>query len=100
MFKKNHIDNIYFYAYSALCLFLIHAFSSIEYEWLFGDNSLNNFCENPRSYADSFSNFIIIPLSIPFLLVKRTPPRIITYLVILMYYSGSFYTRVTICPYW
>ncbi|MGR6773761.1 DUF2645 family protein [Pectobacterium brasiliense] len=100
MLKKNYTYNVYFYAYSILCFFLINAFSSIESGWLFGDSSLKNFCENARSYADSFSNFIIIPLSIPFLLVKRTPPRIITYLVILMYYSGSFYTRVTICPYW
>ncbi|WP_258029946.1 YjeO family protein [Pectobacterium odoriferum] len=66
MISKKHIYNIYFYAYSVLCLFLIHAFSSVEYEWLFGDSSLKNFCENPRSYADSFSNFIIIPLSILF----------------------------------
>ncbi|WP_249715785.1 hypothetical protein [Pectobacterium polaris] len=42
------------------------------------DGSLDNLCEVPRADADGFLIFIIVPLSIPFLLVKRTPPRVIT----------------------
>jgi hypothetical protein len=30
--------------------------------------------------------------------VKRTPPRIVTYLAILIYHSYRFYTRVSLCP--
>ncbi|ACX86363.1 DUF2645 family protein [Pectobacterium parmentieri] len=99
MLKKNYTYNVYFYAYSLLCIFLIDAFSSTRSGWMFGNTSLETFCETPRNDADAFLNFIIIPLSIPFLLVKRTPPKIITYLAILLYYSGSFYTRISICPY-
>ncbi|ACT11494.1 MULTISPECIES: DUF2645 family protein [Pectobacterium] len=98
MFQKNYIYNVYFYAYSALCLFLINAFSTIEYEWMLDDGSLDSFCEVPRADADGFLIFIIVPLSIPFLLVKRTPPRIVTYLAILIYHSYRFYTRVSLCP--
>ncbi|MEQ9914563.1 DUF2645 family protein [Pectobacterium polaris] len=65
-----------------LCLFRFifsnQRFFTIEYEWMLDDGSLDNLCEVPRADADGFLIFIIVPLSIPFLLVKRTPPRVIT----------------------
>ncbi|WP_329554564.1 MULTISPECIES: DUF2645 family protein [Pectobacterium] len=90
---KESIYHVYFYAYSALCFFLINTFSTIGY-----DGSIARFCETPRGEADGFLIFIIVPLSIPFLLVKRSIPKIITYLIILIYHSDSFYTRISMCP--
>ena len=94
---KKYLYHVYFYAYSALCLFLINAFSTIEYEWMIDGDSIADFCEVPRADADSFLSIIIVPLSIPFLLVRRTPLRIFTYLTILMYHSYRFYTRISVC---
>jgi hypothetical protein len=31
-------------------------------------------------------------------LVKRSIPKMITYLIILIYHSDSFYTRISMCP--
>ncbi|MFP9527519.1 DUF2645 family protein [Pectobacterium brasiliense] len=95
--KTGYIYNVYFYTYSALCFFLINAFSTIEYEWMIDGDSVADFCEVPRADADGFLSIIIVPLSIPFLLVRRTPLRIFTYLTILMYHSYRFYTRISVC---
>ncbi|AOR63709.1 DUF2645 family protein [Pectobacterium wasabiae] len=95
--KNSFIYNIYFYTYASLCIFLINAFSTIEYEWMIDGDSIEDLCEVPKADADGFFSIIIVPLSIPFLLVKRTPPRIITYLAILIYHSYRFYTRISLC---
>ncbi|MBN3082132.1 DUF2645 family protein [Pectobacterium polaris] len=95
--KISYIYNVYFHAYSALCLFLINSFSTIEYEWMIDGDSVADFYEVPKSDADGFLSIIIVPLSIPFLLVRRTPLRIVTYLAILMYHSYRFYTRISVC---
>ncbi|MFJ5504689.1 DUF2645 family protein [Pectobacterium carotovorum] len=100
--KNSYIYNIYFYAYAALCLFWIKVFSTIEYEWMLDDGSLDNFCSVPEGDADGSFSFIIVPLSIPFflanrLLIERNILRIITYLAILMYHSYRFYTRISLC---
>ncbi|MBA0175370.1 DUF2645 family protein [Pectobacterium carotovorum] len=96
--KISYIYNIYFYAYAALCLFLINAFSTIEYEWMIDGDSVADFCEVPEADADGFFSFIIVPLSIPFFIFKRSLPRVITYLIILGYHSYRFYTRISLCP--
>ncbi|MEI7152568.1 DUF2645 family protein [Pectobacterium carotovorum] len=100
--KNSYIYNIYFYAYSALCLFWINAFSTIEYEWMIDGDSVADFCEVPESDTDGSFSFIIVPLSIPFflanrLLIEQNILRIITYLSILMYHSYRFYTRISLC---
>ncbi|MCU1789771.1 DUF2645 family protein [Pectobacterium polaris] len=96
--KNSYIYNIYFYAYSALCFFLINAFSTTKYEWMIDGDSVANFCEVPEADADGISSIIIVPLSIPFFIFKRSLPRIITYLIILGYHSYRFYTRISLCP--
>ncbi|MCA6951538.1 DUF2645 family protein [Pectobacterium polaris] len=96
--KISYIYNVYFYAYSALCFFLINAFSTTKYEWMIDGDSVANFCEVPEADADGFFSIIIVPLSIPFFLFKRSLPRIITYLIILGYHSYRFYTRISLCP--
>ncbi|MBN3216796.1 DUF2645 family protein [Pectobacterium polaris] len=96
--KNSYIYNIYFYAYSALCFFLINAFSTTKYEWMIDGDSVANFCEVPEADADGILSIIIVPLSIPFFIFKRSLPRIITYLIILGYHSYRFYTRISLCP--
>ncbi|MDG0799776.1 DUF2645 family protein [Pectobacterium polaris] len=96
--KISYIYNVYFYAYSALCLFLINAFSTTKYEWMIDGDSVANFCEVPEADADGILSIIIVPLSIPFFIFKRSLPRIITYLIILGYHSYRFYTRISLCP--
>ncbi|RUR96323.1 DUF2645 family protein [Pectobacterium polaris] len=99
MLRKNrYIYNIYFYAYSALCFFLINAFSTTKYEWMIDGDSVANFCEVPEADADGILSIIIIPLSIPFFIFKRSLPRIITYIITLGYHSYRFYTRISLCP--
>ncbi|QPK17795.1 YjeO family protein [Pectobacterium versatile] len=95
--KNSYIYNIYFYAYSALC-FLINAFSTTKYEWMIDGDSVANFCEVPEADADGILSIIIVPLSIPFFIFKRSLPRIITYIIILGYHSYRFYTRISLCP--
>ncbi|MBW5893001.1 YjeO family protein [Pectobacterium polaris] len=96
--KISYIYNVYFYAYSALCFFLINAFSTTKYEWMIDGDSVANFCEVPEADADGILSIIIVPLSIPFFIFKRSLPRIITYLIILGYHSYRFYTRISLCP--
>ncbi|WP_233965855.1 DUF2645 family protein [Pectobacterium polaris] len=96
--KNSYIYNIYFYAYSALCFFLINAFSTTKYEWMIDGDSVANFCEVPEADADGILSIIIVPLSIPLFIFKRSLPRIITYLIILGYHSYRFYTRISLCP--
>ncbi|MBA0160497.1 MULTISPECIES: DUF2645 family protein [Pectobacterium] len=96
--KNSYIYNIYFYAYSALCFFLINAFSTTKYEWMIDGDSVANFCEVPEADADGILSIIIVPLSIPFFIFKRSLPRIITYIIILGYHSYRFYTRISLCP--
>ncbi|KGA31631.1 membrane protein [Pectobacterium odoriferum] len=96
--KKEFFYHLSFYAYSALCLFLINAFSTTEYEWMIDGDSVEDFCEVPEADADGFFSFIIVPLSIPFFIFKRSLPRVITYLIILGYHSYRFYTRISLCP--
>lgn len=100
---KKYLYHVYFYAYSALCLFWINAFSTTEYEWMIDGDSVADFCEVPEGDTDGSFSFIIVPLSIPFflanrLLIERNILRIITYLAILMYHSYRFYTRISLCP--
>ncbi|MCU1794462.1 YjeO family protein [Pectobacterium polaris] len=96
--KISYIYNVYFYAYSALCFFLINAFSTTKYEWMIDGDSVANFCEVPEADADGILSIIIVPLSIPFFIFKRSLPRIITYIIILGYHSYRFYTRISLCP--
>ncbi|MBK4824430.1 YjeO family protein [Pectobacterium versatile] len=96
--KNSYIYNIYFYAYSALCFFLINAFSTTKYEWMIDGDSVANFCEVPEADADGILSIIIVPLSIPFFIFERSLPRIITYIIILGYHSYRFYTRISLCP--
>lgn len=58
---------------------------------------IRNLCEIPESDSDGSFAFIIIPLSIPFFFIKKSIARIITYLIVLIYYLWSFYLRFILC---
>ncbi|MEI7267268.1 DUF2645 family protein [Pectobacterium versatile] len=86
-----------FYLYSLLCALIILITSIRDYEGMVDGVEIRNLCEIPEAESDGFFAFIIIPLSIPFLLVKKSLARIITYIVILFYYLWSFYIRFYFC---
>ncbi|POD94097.1 DUF2645 family protein [Pectobacterium odoriferum] len=86
-----------FYLYSLLCALIILITSIRDYEGMVDGIEIRNLCEIPESDSDGFFAFIIIPLSIPFLLVKKNLARIIIYIVLLFYYLWSFYIRFYFC---
>ncbi|WP_224653157.1 DUF2645 family protein [Pectobacterium versatile] len=89
--------NLCFYLYSILCAMIILITSIRDYEGMVDGVEIRNLCEIPEGDSDGFFAFIIIPLSIPFLLVKKSLARIIIYIVILFYYLWSFYIRFYFC---
>ncbi|WP_406628068.1 DUF2645 family protein [Pectobacterium carotovorum] len=86
-----------FYLYSLLCALIILITSIRDYERMVDGVEIRNLCEIPEGDSDGFFAFIIIPLSIPFFFVKKSTARIITYLIVLMYYLWSFHLRFTLC---
>ncbi|MBB1527015.1 DUF2645 family protein [Pectobacterium carotovorum] len=94
---SNMTYNILFYFYSILCALIILITSIRDYEGMVDGVEIRNLCEIPEGDSDGFFAFIIIPLSIPFFFVKKSTARIITYLIVLMYYLWSFYLRFTLC---
>ncbi|MCG5048623.1 YjeO family protein [Pectobacterium brasiliense] len=86
-----------FYLYSLLCALIILITSIRDYEGMVDGVEIRNLCEIPESDSDGSFAFIIIPLSIPFFFVKKSIARIITYLIVLIYYLWSFYLRFTLC---
>ncbi|PWD59032.1 DUF2645 family protein [Pectobacterium parmentieri] len=89
--------NITFYLYSFLCAMIILITSIRDYEGMVDGVEIKNLCEIPEGDSDGFFSFIIIPLSIPFFLVKRSMARTTTYIIILFYYLWSFYIRFNFC---
>lgn len=94
---SNMTYNILFYFYSILCALIILITSIRDYEGMVDGVEIRNLCEIPEADSDGFFAFIIIPLSIPFFFVKKSISRIITYLIVLIYYLWSFYLRFTLC---
>ncbi|MBN3254920.1 DUF2645 family protein [Pectobacterium brasiliense] len=86
-----------FYLYSILCAMIILVTSIRDYEGMVDGIEIRDLCEIPESDSDGSFAFIIIPLSIPFFFVKKSIARIITYLIVLIYYLWSFYLRFTLC---
>nr|WP_250127251.1 DUF2645 family protein [Pectobacterium quasiaquaticum] len=68
-----------------------------DYEGMIDGIEIRDLCEIPESDSDGSFAFIIIPLSIPFFFVKKSIARIITYLIVLIYYLWNFYLRFTLC---
>ncbi|WP_323664643.1 DUF2645 family protein [Pectobacterium carotovorum] len=89
--------SILFYFYSILCTMIILITSIRDYEGMVDGIEIRNLCEIPEGDSDGVFAFIIIPLSIPFLLVKKNLARIIIYIVLLFYYLWSFYIRFYFC---
>ncbi|MEI7366574.1 DUF2645 family protein [Pectobacterium sp. 1950-15] len=89
--------NILFYFYSILCALIILITSIRDYEGMVDGVEIRNLCEIPEGDSDGFFSFIIIPLSIPFFIVKKSLPRVITYIILLFYYFWSFYIRFNFC---
>ncbi|MEQ9876788.1 DUF2645 family protein [Pectobacterium aroidearum] len=86
-----------FYLYSLLCTLIILITSIRDYEGMVDGVEIRNLCEIPESDSDGSFAFIIIPLSIPFFFIKKSIARIITYLIVLIYYLWSFYLRFILC---
>ncbi|WP_338117884.1 DUF2645 family protein [Pectobacterium actinidiae] len=86
-----------FYLYSLLCVLIILITSIRDYEGMVDGVEIRNLCEIPEGDSDGFFAFIIIPLSIPFLFIKRSIARTTTYSMILLYYLWSFYLRFNFC---
>ncbi|MBA0182583.1 YjeO family protein [Pectobacterium versatile] len=86
-----------FYLYSLLCALIILITSIRDYEGMVDGIEIRNLCEIPEGDSDGFFAFIIIPLSIPFFIVKKSLARTITYISILFYYFWSFYIRFNFC---
>ncbi|WP_072034325.1 DUF2645 family protein [Pectobacterium fontis] len=89
--------NLCFYIYSILCAMIILVTSIRDYEGTVDGVEIRNLCEIPEGDSDGFFAFIIIPLSIPFLFIKRSIARTTTYIMILLYYLWSFYLRFNFC---
>ncbi|WP_345739856.1 DUF2645 family protein [Pectobacterium versatile] len=94
---SNMTYSILFYFYSILCTMIILITSIRDYEGMVDGIEIRNLCEIPEGDSDGFFAFIIIPLSIPFFLVKKNLARIIIYIVLLFYYLWSFYIRFYFC---
>ncbi|MEI7311083.1 DUF2645 family protein [Pectobacterium carotovorum] len=94
---SNMTYSILFYFYSILCTMIILITSIRDYEGMVDGIEIRNLCEIPEGDSDGVFAFIIIPLSIPFLLVKKNLARIIIYIVLLFYYLWSFYIRFYFC---
>ncbi|GKW03230.1 hypothetical protein BV921_05495 [Pectobacterium odoriferum] len=94
---SNMTYNILFYFYSILCALIILITSIRDYEGMVDGVEIRNLCEIPEADSDGFFAFIIIPLSIPFFIVKKSLARAITYIILLFYYFWSFYLRFTLC---
>ncbi|MBN3082131.1 YjeO family protein [Pectobacterium polaris] len=94
---SNTTYNILFYLYSILCVLIILVTSIRDYEGMVDGVEIRNLCEIPEGDSDGFFLFIIIPLSIPFFIVKKTLARVITYIILLFYYFWSFYIRFYFC---
>ncbi|MDE8742958.1 DUF2645 family protein [Pectobacterium polaris] len=95
--SSNTTYNILFYLYSILCVLIILVTSIRDYEGMVDEIEIRNLCEIPEGDSDGFFAFIIIPLSIPFFIVKKSLARTITYISILFYYFWSFYIRFNFC---
>lgn len=94
---KKFLPSFLFYGYSIICVFLIYAFSTIEYEWMIDDMEIKSLCEVPKGDGDGFFFFIIFPLFIPFFFVKKNKIRIITLFIIVLYYIWRFLIRFHTC---
>ncbi|MEH2921920.1 DUF2645 family protein [Samsonia erythrinae] len=94
---KKIVPSFLFYSYAIICVFLIHTFSTIEYEWMLDDMTIKSLCDVPKGDGDRFFFFIIFLLFIPFFFVKKNKIRTITLFVIALYYAWRFLIRFHTC---